>query len=127
MHLTWENEAHLEVEEARGELEIVYPPISILAEPHVAVVDANVERKGTRERGRGVPRSSSTPSEAQEIIAKHYYRPIECGRAGSSHAGDVPRDRSSSRSPTIAQGLGRRAQRSSSPTAACSTAIYKPK
>ena len=26
MHLTWENEAHLEVAEAKGELEIVYPP-----------------------------------------------------------------------------------------------------
>ena len=33
VHLTWENEAHLEVQEAGGELEIVYPPISILAEP----------------------------------------------------------------------------------------------
>src|SRR4051794_11636930 len=49
VHLTWENEAHLEVAEAKGELEIVYPPVSIRAEPFVAVVDANVDRKGTRE------------------------------------------------------------------------------
>src|SRR5207253_10466710 len=49
VHLTWENEAHLEVRETQGELELVYPPVSIRAEPHVAVVDSNVERKGTRE------------------------------------------------------------------------------
>src|SRR5256886_5170882 len=48
VHLTWENEAHLEVDEAGGELEVVYPSASIRAEPYVAVVDANVERKGTR-------------------------------------------------------------------------------
>ena len=48
MHLAWENEAHLEVREAKGDLDIVYPPISIRAEPHVAVVDANVDRKKTR-------------------------------------------------------------------------------
>ena len=48
VHLTWENEAHLEVTEARGELELVYPPLSIRAEPPVAWVDANVKRKGTQ-------------------------------------------------------------------------------
>src|SRR5207237_4918041 len=48
VHLTWENEAHFEVNESKGELEIVYPPISIRAEPRVAVVDDNVDRKGTR-------------------------------------------------------------------------------
>src|SRR5262249_30568356 len=48
VHLTWENEAHLEVREAGGDLEVVYPPVSIRAEPYVAVVDRNVDRKGTR-------------------------------------------------------------------------------
>ena len=52
VHLTWENEAHLEVAEAGGELEIVYPPVSIRAEPFVAVVDANVRRKGTEAAAR---------------------------------------------------------------------------
>src|SRR5262249_19987988 len=47
VHLTWENEAHLEVEEAKGELQLVYPSLSIRAEPHVAIVDANVQRRGT--------------------------------------------------------------------------------
>src|SRR5690242_7127098 len=49
VHLTWENEAHLEVRESQGELELIYPPASIRAEPHVAVVDGNVDRKGTRQ------------------------------------------------------------------------------
>jgi len=74
VHLTWENEAHLEVAEAKGELEIVYPSVSIKAEPHVAVVDANVDRKGTRPAAEAYLKYLYTP-EAQEIIAKHFYRP----------------------------------------------------
>src|SRR6185295_4747245 len=49
VHLSWENEAHLEVDEAKGAVEVVYPPISVLAEPPVAWVDANVKRKGTED------------------------------------------------------------------------------
>ena len=48
VHLTWESEAFLEIQEAGGELELVVPSVSILAEPRVAVVDANVDRHGTR-------------------------------------------------------------------------------
>src|SRR5262245_3795391 len=75
VHLTWENEAHLEVAEAKGELEIVYPPISIRAEPFVAVVDGNVDRKGTREIAEAYLRFVYT-DEAQEVLARHHYRPI---------------------------------------------------
>jgi sulfate/thiosulfate transport system substrate-binding protein len=74
VHLAWENEAHLEVREAKGELDLVYPPISIRAEPHVAVVDKNVDRKGTRAAAEAYLKFLYT-DEAQEIIAKHYYRP----------------------------------------------------
>jgi sulfate/thiosulfate transport system substrate-binding protein len=74
VHLAWENEAHLEVQEAKGELELIYPPISIRAEPHVAVVDENVDRKGTRAVAEAYLEYLYT-DEAQEIIAKHYYRP----------------------------------------------------
>jgi sulfate transport system substrate-binding protein len=74
VHLTWENEAHLEVAESNGELEIVYPSASIRAEPFVAVVDANVERRGTRRAAEAYLRFLYTP-EAQEIIARHHYRP----------------------------------------------------
>src|SRR5688572_17104249 len=74
VHLAWENEAHLEVREAKGELDLIYPPISIRAEPHVAVVDANVDRKKTREAAEAYLQYLYT-DEAQEIIAKHFYRP----------------------------------------------------
>ena len=74
VHLAWENEAHLEVAEANGELEIVYPPISIRAEPHVAVVDGNVDRRGTREAAEAYLRFAYT-DEAQDVIAQHFYRP----------------------------------------------------
>ncbi len=74
VHLAWENEARLEVQEAKGELDLVYPPISILAEPHVAVVDANVDRKHTRHAAEAYLKYLYT-DEAQEIIAQHFYRP----------------------------------------------------
>ena len=76
VHITWENEAHLETAETPGELEIVYPSRSIRAEPFVAVVDANVERKGTRAAAEAYLKFLYTP-EAQHILAKHYYRPID--------------------------------------------------
>ena len=74
VHLAWENEAYLEVREAKGALEVVVPPISILAEPQVAVVDANVDKKKTREAAEAYLRFTYT-DEAQEIFAKHFYRP----------------------------------------------------
>jgi len=76
VHLTWENEAYLEVEEAKGELTIVYPKASIRAEPPVAVVDANVDRRGTRATAEAYLLFLYTP-EAQRIIGKHRYRPID--------------------------------------------------
>jgi sulfate/thiosulfate-binding protein len=74
VHIAWENEAHLEVEEANGQLEIIYPPISIRAEPHVAVVDANVDRRHTRAVAEAYLEFLYT-AQAQEIIAQNHYRP----------------------------------------------------
>jgi sulfate transport system substrate-binding protein len=88
VHLTWENEARLEVEEARGALEIVYPKSSIRAEPYVAVVDANVDRKGTRAAAEAYLKFLYTP-QAQEIIAKHHYRPID-DAVRQKYAADLP-------------------------------------
>ncbi|HEY2909577.1 MAG TPA: sulfate ABC transporter substrate-binding protein [Gemmataceae bacterium] len=82
VHLTWENEAHLEVQESDGALEIVYPhraderPLSILAEPHLAIVDKNVDRKGTRELAEAYVRFLYTEP-AQEIIARNFHRPMD--------------------------------------------------
>ncbi len=76
VHLAWENEARLEVQEANGAVEIVYPPISFLAEPHVAVVTKNAEHKGTATAAKAYLEFLYTP-EGQEIIAKNYYRPTD--------------------------------------------------
>jgi sulfate/thiosulfate-binding protein len=88
VHLTWENEAYAEVAESGGELEIVYPPISILAEPPLAVVDANVKRKGTRDAAEAYLQFLYT-REGQEIIAKNYYRPIDA-EVLKQHAATFP-------------------------------------
>lgn len=73
--LAWENEAMLSLDQmAEGELEIVVPSISILAEPTVAVVDTVVDRKGTRTVAKAYLEYLYSPV-GQDIVAKHYYRP----------------------------------------------------
>jgi sulfate transport system substrate-binding protein len=73
--LSWENEAHLVLKEAGGDqYTIVYPSRSILAEPPVALVDRNVDRKKTRATAEAYLKFLYTP-QAQEIEAKNYYRP----------------------------------------------------
>ena len=76
VHITMESEAYLEVKESKGALELVYPSASILHEPHVAVVDKNVDRKGTRAAAEAYLKFLYT-KEGQEIIAKHYFRPSD--------------------------------------------------
>lgn len=75
VHLTWENEAILEVEESKGDLEIAYPSASIRAEPYVAWVDANVKRKETLALAQAYLAFLFT-EQAQDIIGRHGYRPI---------------------------------------------------
>jgi sulfate/thiosulfate transport system substrate-binding protein len=75
VHLTWENEAVREVQESKGQLEIVYPPVSIHAEPSVAWVDANVARHHTTEESKAYLEFLYTDA-AQETLAKYGYRPI---------------------------------------------------
>lgn len=72
--LSWENEAYLIDREFKGQTEIVYPSISILAEPPVAVVEKNVARHGTAELAKAYLEYLYTP-EAQDIIGKNFYRP----------------------------------------------------
>lgn len=73
--LAWENEAFLAIEELEpGSVEIVVPPLSILAEPPVAIVDKNVDERGTRELAKAYLDYLYSP-EGQKIIASSYYRP----------------------------------------------------
>ncbi|WP_207538839.1 sulfate ABC transporter substrate-binding protein [Sabulicella rubraurantiaca] len=73
--LSWENEAHLALQEfPQSGLEIIYPSLSILAEPPVAVVDANVDRRGTRALAEAYLQHLYT-EDGQRLAAKHHYRP----------------------------------------------------
>jgi sulfate/thiosulfate-binding protein len=75
--LALENEAHLAVDELGADkFDIIYPSISIVAEPPVAVVDSVVDKKGTRAAATAFLNYLYTP-EAQEIEAKHFYRPLD--------------------------------------------------
>jgi sulfate/thiosulfate-binding protein len=88
VHLSWENEARLETDESGGTVEIVYPPISILAEPPIAWVDANVKRKGTEAAAKAYLEFLFT-EEGQTIIAKNFYRPID-PKVRQRYASDFP-------------------------------------
>jgi sulfate/thiosulfate-binding protein len=73
--LAWENEAHLALKEFGADnFEIVTPPLSILAEPPVAVVDKNAKRHGTTEVAKAYL-DYLYSDEGQEIAAKNFYRP----------------------------------------------------
>ena len=75
--LTWENEAFLSVgEHGKDKFDIVIPSISILAEPPVAVVSKVAEKHGTKDVAEAYLNYLYTRP-AQEIIAKHYYRPTD--------------------------------------------------
>jgi sulfate/thiosulfate transport system substrate-binding protein len=73
--ISWENEAYLAVNElGKDKFEIVTPSMSILAEPPVAVVERNADRKKNREVAEEYLKFLYT-DEGQEIAARHYYRP----------------------------------------------------
>jgi sulfate transport system substrate-binding protein len=75
--LAWENEAFLAFDEfGAGNFDIVYPSSSILAEPPVAVVDANVDAHGTRKVAEAYL-GYLYSKEGQTLIARNHYRPYK--------------------------------------------------
>jgi sulfate/thiosulfate-binding protein len=72
--INWENELLLAIKEQGDEYEIVTPSLSILAEPTVALVDTNVDKKKTREVAQAYLEHLYS-DEGQEIAGKHFYRP----------------------------------------------------
>jgi len=81
--LAWENEAYLALREfGKDKFEIVAPPLSILAEPPVAVVDAVADKKGTRGVAEAYLKYWYT-KEGQEIAARNSYRPRDSDVAKS--------------------------------------------
>ncbi|NJM90899.1 MAG: sulfate ABC transporter substrate-binding protein [Myxococcales bacterium] len=87
--LAWENEALLAVRKlGKGDVELVVPPVSILAEPPVAVVDKVVAKRGTAEVAKAYLEWLYS-EEGQELVAKHFYRPHDAATA-TKHSGDFP-------------------------------------
>lgn len=88
--LAWENEALLAIRElGPDKVDIVVPSISILAEPAVAVVDKVVDKRGTRKVAQAYLQYLYT-DEAQDLIAKHYYRP-STEKAAKKYAAQFPK------------------------------------
>lgn len=74
--LSWENEAYLAINElGPDKFEIVYPSISILAQPPVTVVDGNAERAGNLAAAQAYLQGLYSPM-GQRLAARHYYRPL---------------------------------------------------
>ena len=86
----WENEAMLALKEVgRGQFDVVYPSISIVAEPPVAVVDKYADAHGTRAVAEAYLKFLYTP-EGQEIAARHYQRP-RLPEVLARHAAEFPK------------------------------------
>ena len=71
--LAWENEAYLSQAQFPGKFDIVFPSVSVLAEPPVAVVDKVVDQRGTRTVAEAYLKFLYSPL-AQDIIAQNHYR-----------------------------------------------------
>ena len=73
--LTWENEALISQKAlGKNKFDIVYPSMSILTEPSVAIVDKTVEKDGNKWLAKGYINYLYSPL-GQEMAAKHFYRP----------------------------------------------------
>ena len=73
--VAWENEALLVLDQPGGDqYELVVPSLSILAEPPVALLDRNVDARGTRAAAEAYLEFLYTP-QGQALAAKHHFRP----------------------------------------------------
>lgn len=88
--LAWENEAHLSLKEfGADKFDIVYPKVSIYAEPPVAVVDKVVDKRGTRDVAKAYLEYLYS-SEGQDIAGKNFYRPTD-PKAAAKYAKQFPK------------------------------------
>ena len=88
--LSWENEALLATQGPdKDKYQIVYPSISILAEPSVAIVDRVVDKNGNRNLAKGYLNYLYSPV-GQELAAKYHFRPRDA-KAAAKYAGKFPK------------------------------------
>ena len=84
--LAWENEAHLAIKQfGADKFDIVTPPLSILAEPPVAVVDKVAKKHGTADVARAYLEYLYS-DEGQDIAGRNFYRP-RSEKAAAKYAG----------------------------------------
>jgi sulfate transport system substrate-binding protein len=83
--IAWENEAYLLEREFGAKFDVVAPPLSILAEPPVAVVDKNVDKKGTRAVAEEYLKYLYS-EEGQDLAGKNFYRPAVSEKAKTKYA-----------------------------------------
>jgi sulfate/thiosulfate transport system substrate-binding protein len=88
--ISWENEAYLLEKEFGSKVDVVYPSLSILAEPAVAVVDRVVDKRGTRAVAEEYLKFLYT-EEGQDIVGKHFYRPAVSQKAQAKYAKQFPK------------------------------------
>jgi sulfate/thiosulfate transport system substrate-binding protein len=88
--ISWENEAYLLEKEFGSKVDVVYPSLSILAEPPVTLVDRNVDRKGTRAIAEEYLKFLYT-EEGQDIAGKNFYRPAISQKAQDKYAKQFPK------------------------------------
>jgi sulfate transport system substrate-binding protein len=88
--IAWENEAYLLEKEFSSKFDVVAPSLSILAEPAVAVVDKNVDKKATRAVAEEYLKYLYT-EEGQDIIGKNFYRPAVSAKAQAKYAKQFPK------------------------------------
>ncbi len=87
--LAWENEAHLAQKEfGADKFEIVTPPVSVLAEPPVSVVDKVADKHGTRAVAQAYLEYLYSP-EGQDIAGRNFYRPRN-PKAAEKYAAQFP-------------------------------------
>lgn len=88
--LTWENEALLAQNTlGKGEYQIVYPSVSILAEPSVAIVDKTVDKDGNRLLAKGYLNFLYSP-QGQALAAKYNFRPRNA-KVAQQYAAKLPK------------------------------------
>ncbi|WP_137894271.1 sulfate ABC transporter substrate-binding protein [Ramlibacter sp. 2FC] len=87
--ISWENEAYLLEKEFGTRFDVVYPSLSILAEPAVTVVDRNVDKKGTRAVAQAYLEHLYS-DEGQDLAGKHFYRPT-FAKAQAKYAKQFPK------------------------------------
>ncbi|MES2360858.1 MAG: sulfate ABC transporter substrate-binding protein, partial [Pseudomonadota bacterium] len=83
--IAWENEAYLLEKEFGAKFDVIAPSISILAEPAVAVVDKNVDKRGTRTVAEEYLKYLYS-EEGQDIAGKNFYRPAVSEKAKTKYA-----------------------------------------